>query len=223
MNQYHAFFLQTPLFKDISIQEIPRVLCCLNGYIKSFEKGQAIYDYQCSIDYAGIVLEGEVGIVMLNHSGSQHNMQKCLVGELFGEAYACVNTEKLIVQIVANKKSKVVFLRLGNLFNETSVHCPYASRVSVNLLYDIAKKNIQQNRKMEILAQKYIRDKLVLLLSFYKIENNKVLIPYDRQHLANYLGVERSALSRELSKMKADGLIDYNKNEITIISKSLLS
>lgn len=211
-----------PFFKGIDINKMPNVLRCLDGCVKKFEKGQIIYDYHQTINYAGIVLEGEIGIVMLNSSGSLHNVRICHQGELFGEAYACITSEPSVVQIIAKKKCKILFLKFEKLFNETSVKCPYAARVSVNLLRDMARKNIFQNKKVEILAQKHIREKLVLFLELCKIETNKILVPYDRQNLANYLGVERSALSRELGRMKKEGLIDYNKNEITVISDTLL-
>ncbi|WHH58685.1 Crp/Fnr family transcriptional regulator [Petroclostridium sp. X23] len=222
MDQYYRILIDMPFFNNVSISRIPDIIRCLDGYIKDFEKEQIVYDYHNSINYAGIVLEGEIGIIMLNHSGNQHNICKYLAGELFGEAYACVTTEKSIVQIVANEKSKVLFLKFENLFKENAIHCPYASRVTSNLLREIAKKNIYQNMKIEILTQKYIRERLIVFLCSCKREDNTILIPYNRQDWASYLGVERSALSRELSKMKSEGLIDYDKNKITLISNKFL-
>lgn len=221
MKNYISLLSESTLFNKLSAADIPKVLKCLEGHTKTFDKGQIIYDYYDIIEYAGIVLEGEAAMIMLNSSGNQHNIRRILPGEIFGESYSCIPTEKSIAQIISNKKSTVLFLKFENLFKKKSVQCPYVSQVTANLLKETAKINIQLNTKIEILTQKHIREKLIVFLRYIKNEKSTVTIPLNRQGLANYLGVERSALSRELSNMKKEGLIDYSKNKITVMSRLL--
>lgn len=221
MQKYYALLASMQLFAKIPKDKYINVLQCLKSKIKEFEKGETIYDYHETLVAAGIVLEGKVSTLLLNRTGSEHNIREFYPGELFAEAFSCVPIEKSNVQITSIKKSKILFLSFSELFSEKTVRCPYAAQVTLNLLHETAKKNIFLAKKVEILTQKKIRDKIILYLCTIKFVDNETDLPFNRQGLADYLGVERSALSRELSVMRKENLIDYNKNRLTIISKDL--
>lgn len=210
------------LFESIETDSISKVIRCLEGHTKTFKKGQIIYNYFDQINYAGVVLEGQVSATMINSCGNEYSVRNFCAGKLFGEAYSCAPEEPSAIQLTSTIESKVLFLKLSNLFKNQSFHCPYSSQITANLLKEIAKNNLYQNQKLQILTQKNIRDRLVVYLRSLKMKDNTVVIPFNRQELANYIGAERSALSRELSKMKNDKLININKRQITILSKDLL-
>jgi CRP-like cAMP-binding protein len=211
-----------PLFKSLDDDNILHIIGCLDGYTKIYEKNQIIYNYFDHITSAGIVVKGEISVVMHNSYGNEYALRKFTQGTLFGEAYACIPSEPSAIQIIAQKQSTVLFLKFSNLFLPRAVSCPHASKITANLLQESAKSNIFQNKKIQLLTEKHIRDKLLIYLCDLNSSDLTITLPFNREGFANYLGVERSALSRELCKMKKEGLIDFHKNHLTILSDSLL-
>lgn len=222
MKQYLSILKQNPLFASSDDDAIMNIITCLDGHTKKYDKNQIIYDYFDKINFAGIVLDGEIRVVMHNISGNEYNVRKFMPGNLFGEAYACVTSEPSSIQVVTQKESTILFLKFSNLFLPRAVCCPHASQVTTNLLRETAKNNIFQNQKVHLLTQKHIRDKIITYLYSLNSSKNTITLAFNRQELANYLGVERSALSRELCRMKNEGLIDFHKNNFTILSEILL-
>ena len=204
------------IFKNLDYQGIRHVLSCLEADIKDYQKGEIIYNYLEKVDSAGVVLKGMAKSFTFNANGDLHNIRFFEEGDLFGGSFACVPSAKIFLQVSAQSDCKILFLKLSNLMTDYAVNCPYASQVTVNLLSIIATNNIFQIKKTQIINQKKIRDKLRLFFLYSKAEDNQIVLPFNRQQLADYLGVERSALSREMSKMKSDGLIKYHKNIIHI-------
>ncbi len=221
MKQYLSILKQMPLFASSDEDAIENIIQCLDGHTKKFDKNQIIYDYFEKINFAGILLDGEIRVLMQNSCGNEYSVRKIIKGSLFGEAYACVSSECSAIQVVAQKESTILFLKFSNLFLPRAVCCPHASRVTANLLQETAKNNIFQNQKLRILTQKHIRDKIIVYLYSLNSTKNTITLAFNRQELANYLGVERSALSRELCRMKNEGLIDFHKNNLTILSEVL--
>lgn len=218
MRQYFSLLKKMPLFHNATDEDITHVLRCLEASEKNYAKNEIIFPYMEPVPYAGIVLEGEVLAAIQNTEGREYSLRHFTAGDLFGEAYACVPEEPCSLQISACRDSHILFLRFSNLFKPHAARCPHASKITANLLRETARNNIFQNKKITILTQKHIRDRLVTYL--YTLpwdDTHTVHIPFDRQGLANYLGVERSALSRELSMMRGEGLLDFHKNQITLL------
>lgn len=207
------------LFKNIDTDAIHNVLNCLEAKIETFQKNDIIYNYLDHVEYAGIILEGVVKTVMLNSNGSEYVVRHFETGEVFAEAYACTPEQKNIMQVISQKPSKILFLKLSNLLKPTSIGCVYASQVTANLLQNVVQKNIFQMKKLHIINQKKIREKLIALLIELRNDTNEVLLPFNRQGLADYLGVERSALSREMCKMQEENIIKFHKNRIIIVDQ----
>lgn len=206
-----------PIFNNLNHIGIEHVLNCLQATEKQYKKGDVIYSISDNVEYAGIVIEGFAKASTFNLNGDEYNIRTFEKGNLFGECFAFIPEAKMLMQVSAQTNCKILFLKLSNLTMDYAVNCKYASQVTVNLLKIVASNNIFQVRKTEIVQQKKIRDKLIMFLKSYKTNGNIILLPFNRQELANYLGVERSALSREMSKMKSEGLLDYNKNEISLL------
>ena len=218
MREYFSLLKKMPLFHNATDEDIVHVLRCLEASEKVYAKNEIIFHCLEPIPYAGIVLEGEVLAAIQNADGREYGMRHFTAGDLFGEAYACVPDEPCNLQISACHDSRILFLRFSNLFSPHAAHCPHASKITANLLQETARNNIFQNKKITILTKKHIRDKLLSYLYTLPCdETYTVHIPFDRQGLANDLGVERSALSRELSLMRREGMLDFHKNQITLL------
>lgn len=219
MEEYFSLMKKMPLFHNATDEDIRHVLRCLEAFTKSYDKNEVIYNYSQPMPCAGIVLSGEIHVVMHNAAGSEYSIQRFAAGDLFGEAYACIPESRSAIQVLSHQKSLVLFLRLSNLFLPHATLCPHASKITVNLLKEAAMNNIFQNQKLQILTQRHVRDRLITY--FYTLtpdEDGSLKLPFNRQGLANYLGVERSALSRELSRMQKEGILTFCKNRITLLS-----
>lgn len=223
MKIYLPILKKCPIFKSLDKAFILRAIVALNGHKKKFTKNEIIYNYQESIQYAGIVLDGIISETMVNFSNNEYGLAHYKQGDIFGVSYSIFPSEKSLVQFVSKNNSSILFLEFSDLFNQRAIHCPKFSRLTSNLLLESYKDNIIQNKNIQILIQKHIRSKLIIYFSSLEAKNNIITPPFNRQELANHLAVERSALSRELCRMKREGLITFKKNKIHILKESLLN
>lgn len=222
MKNYLPILKQSPIFKSLDETFILHTIQSLRGHKKDFVKNEIIYNYEDLIQYAGIVIEGVVSETMINSSHNEYGVRNYKEAEIFGDEYSFSNLEKSVAQFVAKTNSTILFLKISNLFNRRNVNCPKITKLTQNLLQESYASNLSQNKNIYILIQKQIRSKLIIYLSRFEPKNDTITLPFNRSELANHLGVERSALSRELCRMKADHLIDFQKNKIFILKKSLL-
>lgn len=204
----------SPLFAGIQPEEKESILKCLSAVEKKYEKGDAVFLAGTEIHSMGFVLSGSVEISRDDFWGNRQVLGHAGSGELFGEAYACMPGEALMVNVEAAEKSRILFLNVRKILNVCTPACSHHNRLIHNLLYIMAKKNLMLTRKIDHMGQRSIREKVMAYLSFESERQKKqtFTIPYNRQQLADYLAVDRSALSAELSRMKKDGLIRFEKN-----------
>lgn len=223
MNKIDSVLQTMSLFDHIQQSNYSNVLCCLKSQLRKYQKGEIICGLQEPILSAGIVLSGKVKISFISKNGFEHNIKQFEKGDLFGEAFACISKRNSTVQISALQRSQILFLCFSELFTKKAYTCPYASQVTQNLLREVAKKNIFLNNKVEMLAQRKIRDRLYIYLKTLNQSNiSTIKIPLNRQELASYLGVDRSALSRELCSMRDEGILLFDKNKITVLRSEML-
>jgi len=222
LKEFYFLFNTMPLFSNISTEHYVNVFRCLQAKIKEYEKGEIISGIYDKTEDAGIVLSGKVNIIFFSKYGVEHNVHHFEQGSLFGEAFACVPQENSTLEIIASEKSKILFLRFSKLFTEKARNCPYASQVTLNLLRETARKNIFLNKKVEILAQKKVRDKIGIYFKMLQNSGSTINVPINRQEMANFLGVDRSALSRELSAMRDEGIIEFKKNNFVVLNSKWL-
>lgn len=211
------------LFAGIDEEEINEILLCLEAEEKDFEKGSYIYRIGDKVRYLGLVKSGSVNIVKDDIWGNTQILDHVRAGQIFAETYACLGAEPMMVNVQAAEQSKILFLDIGRLFESDGksscpASCPYHSRLTQNLLRVLANKNINLTRKIDLLTPKSIRERVMIYLSGQALRQgkNEFDIPFNRQQLADYLSVERSALSNELSKLKKEGLIDFKKNHFSV-------
>lgn len=205
------------LMQGLNEQQISLILNCLQAKIKKYEKGETIFQEGEKIEEIGIIFSGTVTVQRNDYWGNRSIV--ALLGEMdvFGETFACLN-QSSDVQVIAEESSEILFLQVNRVLTTCSSSCQFHNRLIRNLLGICAKKNYQMNVKVDILSQKTTREKLLTFLSRQAIYLGKQQfeIPFNRQQLADYLSVDRSAMTVELGKLKREGIIDFQKNVFTL-------
>lgn len=214
MKQYLYVLKKCPLFKNLSDDEIVRAIDLVDAKIKFYEKDSVILNVKDYTEEIGIVLSGEVNIERLSFDGNKSIVSKIGESKIFAEAFVLAKYEQIPISVVCAKECEILFINYNTFQNLSKLDYEIYKAISSNLLNNMANKLIFLNRKVEILEKKTTREKILAYLEpFFKKYGKKTFeIPFNREELANYLSVNRSALSRELSNMKKDKIIDYNKN-----------
>lgn len=213
-----AFLAKTPLFQGTSPDEVAAMLKCLDATRKSYQKGEYIYyagDYAQNL---GIVLSGGVNIENDDIWGNKSILNHIFPGQIFAEAYASVPGETMMVSVVADTATEVLMINVGRILHTCPTACAHHSKLIRNLLSVTAQKNLNLSRRILHTSAKSIRGRILSYLSFQASRqgSSSVTIPFNRQQLADYLNVDRSALSNELSKMQKDGILEVQKNHFTL-------
>ncbi len=216
MNSF--FLVNTPLFHGIRENEIMQILSCLGAGERQYRKDEVILRTGACVSEIGLVVSGSVNIVVNFYWGDSNIFGHIGQGEIFAENYAAIPGRELMCDVVACEETEVLFLHMDKLLTTCGNGCPYHARIIHNLLRICAQNNLNLSSRMMHTASKSLRGRLLSYLSERALEHGSrhFTIPFDRQQLADYLAVDRSALSNALSKMQKDGLITYRKNEFTL-------
>ncbi len=202
------------LFNNLKENEINEILN--KSYNKTYNKDEYIFKTGDFTSNTGIILNGSVSIISEDFWGNKNIISTLSTGNIFAEIFSFRNNVPLNVSVISNEETKILFLNINSIINETK------NFVFIKNLMDIiTKKTLMLNRKNELLSKRTIREKVMTFLSQQALNknNNSFKIPFSREEMADFLAVDRSALSRELSKMKSEGIINYNKNQFTLIIK----
>lgn len=209
-----------PLFAGCSREEIRQMLSCLGAAAQSFGAGQTLLSAGSEVDRMGLVLEGGVHIQTSDVWGNVSILDRAGPGQMFAETYACLPGQRLMVDVVAARPTRALFLQAAGLLHPCQAGCGCHHRLIANLLTVSAQKNLILSRRIFHTAPKTIRGRLLSYLSYQARQagGREFDIPFDRQQLADYLGVERSALSAELGKMQRDGLLHTRKSHFVLFA-----
>ncbi len=210
---------QTSLFSGISQADLSALLSCLAAVERRYSKGAVILAEGEPTQWMGLVLEGRAIISCADVWGKSSILGFAEPGAVFGEAYACVPGEALLISVCAAEETRVLFLNVGKLLTVCGNACPFHARLIRNLLSISAGKNLQLSRRIFHTTPKSIRGRLLSYFSECAKKSGSLTftLPFNRQQLADYLGVDRSAMSSELSKMQRDGLIQVQGGTITML------
>lgn len=224
MNDIYPILRTCSFFDGIPEEKYPNVLNCLHAVRKEFCKGSSILNIGDHEHPSGLVLQGSLEISLLDENGSQINVNHISTGGVFGMAMACAQQPVSPVRLRAMTDCELLFLDFTNILDPELAPCPYRSRVASNLLKDLARQTIFLNHRLRIIGQKRLRDKLKLFLQGQPAESDGTIhIPFKRNELADYLYADRSALSRELSRMAEEGILEYHGQNIRILDADFLN
>lgn len=218
MEEFLSTIRSAPLFSGVSEAELTAMLVCLKAEKKDFPKEAFVLRAGDTAESIGLVLTGTVLVIQEDIWGNRNILSKAGLGQTFAAAYACAPGSRLNVSVVAETPVTVLFLNVKRILTVCPSACSYHSRIIRNLLGELAGKNLQFSEKLTHVGQRSTRSKIMSYLSAeaQRLGTYELDIPFSRQQLADYLGVERSGLSQELGKMKRDGLLDYRKSHFVL-------
>lgn len=219
MNKYYDVLRKCTLFNNISDKNLLSMLTCLNAKVFHFNKGETIIEEGSSARDVGIVLSGSVQIIKIDFYGNRSIISKIESAQLFGESFACADISSVPVSVIASENSEIMLIDCKRITKTCCNACEFHNQIIINLLQIMAMKNILFNQKAEITSKRTTREKLLAYLEQQaKINNsNSFSIPFDRQELADYLEVDRSGLSAEISKLRKEGLLECKKSNFRLI------
>ncbi len=219
MNEYLPVIQKAALFAGVESRHLETILPCLAARTARFSKGAVLLRPGDQVEWVGLLLEGSALIVQEDFWGNRNVVAHLAPGQLFAEVFACSGGATATVSVVAEASCAVMFLDLKRIMTNCPATCSHHTRVILNLLSDLAQKNLHLQEKLTHLGQRTTREKLLSYLSAESQRQRRAEfdIPFSRQQLADYLSVERSGLSAALSKLQSDGLLSYHKNHFTLL------
>ncbi len=218
MKEFLPVLRQTPLFRSLSDAQILTMLGCLSAVRREYPKGAFVLDEGDLVEAFGLVLSGNVLVVQEDFWGNRNIIASIGAGEVFAESYACTAGVPLAVSVVAQDAVVALFLDVRRLLTTCATACEYHNTVVHNLVAMLAAKNLRMNEKLQHMMQRSTREKL---LSFLSAESRRLgratfEIPFNRQQLADYLSVDRSAMSSELCRLRDEGVLAFSKNRFEL-------
>ena len=219
MKEFQDILARCTLFDGIRLEDLAAMMGCIGGKTMTVGKGQSIWREGDPATHVGMVLSGAVRLEREDYYGNRSIVAHIGPAELFGETYACAGINAIPISVVADEASTILLMDCRRITTTCSSACAFHSRIIFNLLRLVATKNLVFDQKIQITSKRTTREKLMAyLLSQAKIQgSNSFTIPYDRQELADYLEVDRSGLSSEISKLRKEKVIESEKNHFTIL------
>lgn len=219
MKEYLAVLKNTPMFAGVEEAGIVAMLDCLHARLRRYPKGTYVFRQGDRMEEIPILVQGCLHIQRDDYWGSRSILGRLGPGEMFGEAYAAPDSEPLRNDVAAVEDSAVVFFDVRRVLGGCAAACPYHTQVVQNLFFALCGKNRTLVQKLGYLSQRTTRDKLMSYLSGEARRQNSAdfIIPFNRQQLADYLSVDRSAMSSELCKLRDEGLLTFRKNHFTLL------
>ena len=219
MKKYLDILKKCPLFAGIEEEPLLRMLVCLGAKVEFFDKKYTILSEGTPAKYIGIVLSGSIQIVRIDYYGNRSILSENGAGEVFGEAFACAEVPSIPVTILANEPCEIMLIDCSHILHTCENNCGFHQQLIYNLMRDLATKTLLLHQKLEITSKRSTREKLLTYLMFQaqKAGKNRFAIPFDRQELADYLDVDRSGLSAEISKLRKEGVLESDKNEFVLL------
>ena len=211
--------VRSPLFAGIDAGDMELMLGCIGYHIGTYRKGEIIAFEEENINHVGVVLTGAVDMIKEDIWGNRTMLVRSYPEDIFGETFACGEDTLSVVTFVAAEETKVLFLSFCRVMHTCTHACRFHQTLVENMVRLIARKNRELMRKIEVVSKKTLREKILSYLSIQAQSQGKTTfeIPLGRVEWAEYLCADRSALTRELARMKDEGLIDYQRNVFEIL------
>ncbi len=205
------------LFEGLSEREYESLLKCLCPTQQKYAKGEIVVMQGGTLTELGVVVSGTLEARGESSYGDSVIISRLSRGDVIGEAL-CASGRESPVTVFAAQDCEVMFIAFDRIMSTCSSGCDFHKRLISNLTKIISLQYFILHERISCLMLKSLKNKIMeyLLLCAKKEGKNTFNIPFDRDGLASYLGCDRSALSRELSRLKAKGVIDYYKNTFKI-------
>lgn len=218
MEEFVPVLKRTKLFSGIGDDDIKAMLSCLGARLLTYKKGEYVLRQGEHLSDILVLAEGSLHIQRDDYWGNRSILGHIGVGEIFGEAYVAPESGTLLNDVIAVEDSSVYFFDVNRVISTCTSACRFHTIVVQNLFYAISDKNRGLVQKLDHMSRRTTREKLLAYLSEEAQRQNSasITIPFNRQQLADYLSVDRSAMSNELSRMRDEGLLEFEKNRFRL-------
>ena len=219
MKKYLEILKRCPLFDGIKEEQLLKMLACLGARVIDFDKKYTVLAEGTAAKHIGIVLSGSVEIVQVDYFGNRSLLSIIGKAEVFAEAFACAEVKALPVSVIANEPCEIMLIDCAHILHTCENNCNFHRQLIFNLMKDLATKTLLFHQKIDVTSKRTTREKLMTYL-FYESKragSASFEIPYDRQALADYLDVDRSGLSAEISKLRREGVLKSDKNRFVLL------
>lgn len=215
MREYIPVLKQSQLFATVNEEEIQAMLSCLGATLHEYKKGDYVFRQGEDLDYITILVKGKLHVQRDDFWGNRSIISQIGCGEMFGEAYVTPDSGPILNDVLAVEDSAVIFFDAHRVLTVCSSACGFHTMVVQNIFFAISNKNRMLVQKLGHMSKRTTREKLISYLSEQSKKNKSGIfeIPFNRQQLADYLSVDRSAMSNELCKMRDEGLMTFEKNK----------
>ena len=219
MKKYIQILKKTQLFSEISEEEITAMLPCLRAELKTYKKGEFILMQGESLDKILVLAEGKLHIQCDDYWGNRSILSALSVGDMFGEAYASPESGVILNDVVAIEDSSVILFDVRRILTTCSSACRFHNMIVQNMFFAISDKNRRLVQKLGHMSGRSTRAKLISYLSeeAKRQGSSAFTVPFNRQQLADFLSVDRSAMSNELCKMRDEGMIRFEKSSFELL------
>ena len=209
-----------PILKGMNAQDISSLLANYSSGTKTLLPGEYLFHQGDSFRQAGILVSGQLLVIQEDFWGHRNILARIRSGQLFAETFACCPGQPVTVSAVADTRCEILLLDIGRILTNSVTHpsCPWQNLFLQNLLQDMAGKIQLLNAKITCMGQRTTKQKLLSYLSLESAKRGKAEfdIPFDRQQLADYLSVERSALSATLSLLQREGVLTCHSQHFVL-------
>lgn len=221
MKQYIPVLKRSQLFAGVGEDEIAAMLSCLDARLQTYEKGSYVFRQGQHIRHITVLMEGELLVQKDDYWGNRSIINRIDPGEMFGEAYLAPESGTILNDVIAARNSTVIFFDVRRIITTCSSACQFHTMVVQNLFFAISEKNRTLVQKLGHMSKRSTREKLISYLSEQanRQKSASFTIPFNRQQLADFLSVDRSAMSNELCKMRDEGLLLFEKNQFTLLQQ----
>lgn len=216
MNDY----FQKNLFKDISAEEYQKLLPCLGARIRRFETGETVCNYDSRLHTLGILGSGSASVVRYEYNGARTILERLKPLDLFGQIIGYNNCSGEGIQVICDQPCEALFLEYAKISAPCTRACSYHHQLTRNLLELVSEHALSLSKRVEVLSQRTIREKLLCCFNQMACENKSALfhLSFTMVDLADYLSVDRSAMTRELKRMKDEGLIQLDRKMVHLLN-----
>ena len=212
---------KSAIFKGMTEAEILSALKAMPATEKEYKRDAVILSAGTVPQSMGLVTHGSVTIETNDIWGNRTILSHVGAGGFFAETYALLDNEVMLVDVIANESCRILFFRIGSLAELNTYNQTWVNKLIFNMLQISAHKNLTLSLRSFHTAPKSVRGRIMAYLNSVSLQkhSSEFNIPFDRQQMADYLNLDRTALSKELGKMRGDGIIDFRKNRFRLLNK----
>lgn len=205
------------VFEGIGAEQCSRMIECFQGREQQFPAAATVADYARESQEIGILLAGRAEVIRIDADGGRTILERLEEGEPFGRLLSMGSALGDEVTVQAETGCRVLFLDYRRIMGRCANACPFHEQMERNLIRIIAGKARRLSERVEVLSRRSIREKLLCYFAMQQGADGSFQLPFSLSRLADYISADRSAMMRELKKLKEEGLIRMEQRRVTLL------